>query len=299
MIASVLPREQTVRAADGRALHVIEDGDREGFPVLVHHGTPGAAEPFHRSWVDDADARGIRLIGYDRPGYGGSDADPGRSVADAAEDARTIADALGLERLATWGESGGGPHALACAALIPERLTAAAILCSPAPFDAEGLDWFAGQAQDNVDEHETALKGAEPLRRLLGPARQEMLAAEPEQMREGLGSLLSDVDSELVTGEVAAFLLAGIHNGLAPGLDGWVDDDLAFVSPWGFDPAQAGAVPVLLLHGVHDNFVPPSHARWLAERIPGVDAQVSDADGHLTLTMRRVPDVHAWLTEQR
>ena len=277
---------------------MIEDGDRSGFPVLVHHGTPGASGPFHRSWLDDANARGIRLIGYDRPGYGGSDPHPGRRVADAAGDVRAIADALGLGRFATWGASGGGPHALACAALIPERLTAAAVLCSPAPFDAEGLDWFAGQAEDNVVEHQTAQRGAGPLRLLLAPAREGMLAAEPEQMREGLGSLLSDVDAELVTGEVAAYLLAGVKNGLAPGLDGWVDDDLAFVSPWGFDPAAAGAVPVLLLHGVHDKFIPPTHARWLAQRIPGVDARVSDADGHLTLTMRRVPEVQAWLTEQ-
>jgi pimeloyl-ACP methyl ester carboxylesterase len=298
MIASALARTHTVSTPEGRALHVIEDGAGGGFPVFVHHGTPGAADPFYRSWVDDANERGIRLIAYDRPGYGGSDPHPGRRVADAAGDVRAIADALGLERFATWGESGGGPHTLACAALIPERLTAAAVLCSPAPFDAEGLDWFAGQAQDNIEEHETALRGAEPLRRLLAPAREGMLAAEPEQLREGLGSLLSDVDAELVTGEVAAHLLAGVHNGLAPGLDGWVDDDLAFVSPWGFDPADAGAVPVLLLHGVHDNFIPPTHARWLAERIPGVDARVSDADGHLTLTMRRVPEVQAWLTEQ-
>src|SRR5215212_10181043 len=150
-----MPSRHSVASGDGRTLHVVEDGDAVGLPVIVHGGTPGGAEPLHRPWVEDARERGLRLIAYDRPGYGPSTPRPGRTVADAASDTAAIADALGIERFATWGISGGGPHALACAALMPERVTAAALLASPAPFDADDLDWLAGQADDNVNEHRT------------------------------------------------------------------------------------------------------------------------------------------------
>ena len=289
-----MPATHTVSAADGRELHVAEDGDREGTPVVVHAGTPGGAEPLYAPWTEDARARGIRLIAYDRPGYGPSTARAGRAVADAAADVAAIADALGLARFATWGTSGGAPHALACAALLPERVTAAALLGSPAPFDADGLDWLAGQVDDNVREHRTAAEGAEPLRRLLEPAREGMLAADPDEMRAGLGSLLHPIDAELVDGAAAEYLLESMKHGLEPGLDGWIDDDRAFVTPWAFDPASVG-VPVLLLHGEHDRFVPAAHGRWLAERIPGVDARISDSDAHLSLALTRIAEVHEWL----
>jgi pimeloyl-ACP methyl ester carboxylesterase len=287
-------RRHDVQAGDGRRLHVTEDGDPSGHPVLVQPGTPGGAEPLFRLWVEDANARGIRLIAYDRPGYGPSTPRGGRVIADAAGDVAAIADALGIDRLATWGTSGGGPHALACAALLPDRVTAAATLGSPAPYDADGLDWLAGQAGDNVAEHTTAARGAEPLRRMLAPARAGMLAAEPAQMRAGMAGLLHPLDAELFDDEVSTFLLRGTQHGLAEGLDGWVDDDRAFVTPWGFDPA-AIEVPVLLMHGEHDRFIPVSHGRWLAGRIPTVDARISPDDAHLTLSIRRVPEVHEWL----
>src|SRR4051794_3715114 len=106
-----------VTAPPGRILHVHEAGDREGLPGVVHHGTPTDGALFGR-WVADAEQRGIRLIGYDRPGYGGSDPRRGRTVGDAAADTAAIADALAIDRFATWGISGGAPHALACAALL-------------------------------------------------------------------------------------------------------------------------------------------------------------------------------------
>jgi pimeloyl-ACP methyl ester carboxylesterase len=291
-------RTHTVSGPAGRTLHVAEDGDADGFPVLFHHGTPAGAEPFVLDWVEAASERGVRLIAYDRPGYGGSDPDPGRTVADAAADVEAIAGELGIERLATWGESGGGPHTLACAALLTGRITAVASLGSPAPFDADGLDWFAGQAEENVREHETAVEGEDPLRELLGPARDGMLAATGSHLIEELGSLMSDVDAAAVDERRADEILAHAQYGLAPGVDGWVEDDLAFVQSWGFDPA-AVKVPALLWHGVHDNFVPSAHGKWLAERIQGVDARISDADGHLSLTIRHVPEVFDWLLGHR
>lgn len=292
-----MPVTHDVSAGAGRRLHVVEDGDPNGWPVLVHPGTPGGAEPLLRAWVDDAHARGIRLVSYDRPGYGPSTPQPGRRIVDAAADAAAIADALAFDRFATWGTSGGGPHALACAARLAGRVSAAASLGSPAPFDAAGLDWFAGQAEDNVVEHGAAVEGVAALTRLLAPARNGMLGAEPAQMRAAMGDLLHPLDAALFDDEVSAFLLRGSQHGLASGLDGWVDDDRAFVTPWGFD-LTAIRVPVLLMHGEHDRFIPVAHGRWLAARIPRVDARISGDDAHLTLSIRRIPEVHEWLLKQ-
>jgi pimeloyl-ACP methyl ester carboxylesterase len=149
--------ERTVQGPDGRTLAVEEAGDPAGRPVLIHNGTPNSRLIY--APVDaDAKARGLRLISYDRPGYGGSSPHPGRTVADCAADVRAICATLGIDRLATWGISGGGPHVLACAALLPDLVVAAASLASPAPRGAEGLDWFAGMGQDNVDDFKVLLK---------------------------------------------------------------------------------------------------------------------------------------------
>ena len=143
--------QRTVRTTDGRVLAVEEAGDPAGRPVLVHGGTPGS-RLLYGPHVRDAAERGLRLIGYDRPGYGGSSPQPGRTVADCASDVRAICADLGIDRLAMWGASGGGPHVLACAALLPDLVAAAATLASLAPFDADGLDYFDGMAPENVDD---------------------------------------------------------------------------------------------------------------------------------------------------
>ena len=288
-----MPTTHRVTTADGRALHVVETGDTAGAPVLAHHGTPSGAEPVFAPWAESATKRGIRLIFYDRPGYGPSTPQTGRTIANAAGDAAAIADALGIERLATWGVSGGGPHALACAALLPDRISAAATIGSPAPYDADGLDWLEGQGEDNVVEHRTAAEGVEPLRDLLDPPRRAMLDAGPEQLADELASLLTAVDRDALRGDLAAYMLAASQHGLEQRHDGWIDDDRAFVTPWAFSPADI-RVPVKIWHGVQDRFVPASHGRWLAERIPGAEADISDDDGHVTL-MWRVPEVHEWL----
>src|SRR5256886_7389286 len=145
------PFQRTVRTPDGRTLAVEEAGDPSGRPVLVHNGTPNSRHLFGPDAADAA-ARGLRLIGYDRPGYGGSTPQPGRTVADCAADARAICTGLGIGRLAMWGVSGGGPHVLACAALLPDLVPAVAALASLAPYDAEGLDWLAGFGQAALDE---------------------------------------------------------------------------------------------------------------------------------------------------
>jgi len=288
--------ERVVRTADSRTLAVEEAGDLDGRPVLVHMGTPNSRRLYGRNVADAAD-RGLRLISYDRPGYGGSAPHPGRSVADCAGDVRAICAALGIDRLAMWGISGGGPHVLACAALLPDLVVAAASLASSAPYGAEGLDWFAGMGQENADDFRLLLADEDAARVKLEKDREEFLAASAGDLAQGLESLLSPVDAAVLAGELARYLTYSMHEGLAPGGQGWWDDSRAEAGPWGFDLAQT-SVPVLLLHGGQDKFVPFGHGQWLAAHIPGVEARLTDEDGHLTLLEHRVGEVHAWLADR-
>jgi pimeloyl-ACP methyl ester carboxylesterase len=284
-----------VTTSDGRTLRVHEGGDPGGLPVLVHHGTPMTGELF-APHAEDAERRGIRLIGYDRPGYGGSTTHEDRSVADAAADVSAIADALGLDRIAVWGISGGGPHALACAALLSDRVVAAASLASVAPADADGLDWSGGMGEANLEEFGATRRGRAALEAYLRGEAAGLLASDAEQLVAALETLLTPVDAAVLSGELAAYL-SGCMKDAVRGIDGWRDDDLAFVRPWGF-AVEDIRLPVLLWQGEQDRFVPPAHGEWLASRIPGVDARISADDGHLTLPARRVPEVHAWLMER-
>jgi pimeloyl-ACP methyl ester carboxylesterase len=274
---------------DGRSLQLYEIGDPSGLPVIVHHGTPGSGALYDR-WATP----GIRLISFDRAGYGGSTRNRGRTVAAAAADTEAIADELGLDRYATWGISGGGPHALACSALGGDRLIAAASLAGAAPWGAEGLDWLAGMGEDNVKEFDLVLAGEEALRPAAERDRTQMLALGADAMQEMFASLLGELDRAALTGALAAWMHATMEHGLAPGADGWIDDDLAFVAPWGFDVA-ASSRPTLIVHGSDDRFVPVAHGEWLAARIPGVEAWIDDENGHLTLLQNRVGEVHEWL----
>ena len=288
--------QRTARTPDGRTLAIEDAGDPAGRPVLVHNGTPNSRHLYGPAAADAA-ARGLRLIGYDRPGYGGSTPQPGRTVADCAADARAICAELGIERLAMWGVSGGGPHVLACAALLPDLVTAAASLASLAPADAEGLDWFDGMGQDNADDYRLLRTDPDAVRAKLESDREQALAASAADLAKMLQTLLTPTDAAILTGEFAEYLAYADREGLAPGTQGWWDDGVAHASPWGFELSAIG-VPVLLMHGRHDQFVPFGHGQWLAARIPGVDARLLDHDGHLTLETNRIGEVHAWLAER-
>jgi pimeloyl-ACP methyl ester carboxylesterase len=288
--------QRTVTTSDGRTLAIEEAGDPAGRPVLVHGGTPNSRHIFAPAAADAA-ARGLRLIGYDRPGYGGSTPQPGRAVADCAADVRAICADLGIGRLALWGISGGGPHLLACAALLPGLVSAAASLASLAPSDADGLDWFDGMGQDNVDDFKLQQTDKQAARAKLEEEREQNLAATGEDLAGMLKTLLTPADAAVLTGEFAEYLAWTGREGLAPGAQGWWDDGEAFSRPWGFE-LSAIEVPVLLLHGRQDQFVPFGHGRWLAERIPGVEARLLDDDGHLTLLTERIGEIHAWLAER-
>jgi pimeloyl-ACP methyl ester carboxylesterase len=285
--------EATVKTADGRTLAVEEAGDPGGRPVLMHGGTPNSRHLFGPDAADAA-AHGLRLISYDRPGYGGSAPNPGRTVADCSGDVRAICAALDIDRLAMWGISGGGPHVLACAALLPDLVAAAASLASLAPYGADGLDWFADMGQDNVDDFRLLFTDQKAARAKLEKDREEFLGTSASELADGLRSLLTPTDAAVLTGEVAEFMAYSMHDGLTPGAEGWWEDGLAHAGPWGFELDQI-SVPVLLLHGRQDKFVPFGHGQWLAAHIPGVEARLLDHDGHLTLTKDHLGKVHTWL----
>ncbi len=282
-----------VAAADGRQLCVEEAGDLSGPVSLVHWGTPNSRHHYGPI-ASKAAADGIRLVSYDRPGFGKSSPQPGRTVASCVADVQAVADALGVQRLVVWGISGGGPHALACAALLPDRVAAVATLASPAPFAAPGLDYFAGMGTGNAEDIRLLMEDPGSARAKWKRDREELLASTASQLAESLETMLSPVDRDVLTSGFADWMMAGFRDGLAPGDQGWWDDSVALRSPWGFDMASI-SVPVQVWHGRQDKFVPFQHGQWLARHVPGAHPQVSDHEGHLTLLENRIPEIHRWL----
>ena len=271
----------TVRAAGGRDLEVVVDGPDRGTVLLFHNGTPTAAT-HNPHIVNPAAKRGLRTVTYSRPGYAGSTQQPGRSVADAAQDTEAILDALGADRFVALGWSGGGPHALACAALLPERCMAAATMASVAPYGAAGLDWLAGMGPENVDEFGAAIKGEQPLIEFLEAAAPGLREVTGPEVAAALGGLVSDVDKSALTGEFADALAEAFRRAVSRGIAGWRDDDLAFIRHWGFE-LMSVRVPVAIWQGAHDLMVPYDHGRWLAANVAGAQARLLDGDGHLSL----------------
>ncbi len=289
-------QERSLSLGSGRRLQLVEGGDPRGVPVIALHGTPGS-RLLHPKHVEDAAAHGIRLIGYDRAGYGGSTPVPGRPVVDAATEVRAIADHLALDRVAVWGHSGGGAPALACAATLGRRIVAAASLAGVAPYPAEGLDWASGMGELNAEDFRLLVRDRAAWEKKVEKDREELLAANPEGLRTVLASLLSPVDRELLTDELARFLLLQAHEGLKHGPEGMRDDGVSQILPWGFDPASI-RVPLQLWHGAGDRFVPFAHGEWLASRLPGAEVHLEADEGHVSLFVRRIPEVQRWLASK-
>ena len=267
-------RERGVRTRDGLELCVREwGGDAAGPALIVHHGSPSS-----RLWCpgteDDRRALGQRVVTFDRPGFGRSAPRPGRTIADGAANALAIADALGLERFAVCGWSGGGPHALACAAILPERVTRALTLGAVAPADDPAFDFVAGMPEPSVVEFRAAMEGRQALARLVEPHLEHELALD-----EWLDALPSSDRAILRRPGMADFEAQNVREACRQGAAGWLDDDLAVVSPWGF-ALEAVAVPVRIWQGQDDVLVPAAHARYLADRIPGARLELVPGAGH-------------------
>jgi pimeloyl-ACP methyl ester carboxylesterase len=273
----------------GRSLDVRVAGPEEGVVLISHHGTPSSGLPF-APYVEAAAVRGLRLVTYSRPGYAGSTRVPGRSVADCAADTARIADHLGADRFYTMGQSGGGPHALACAALLPDRVISCATTAGVGPRNAAGLDFLAGMADENVEELSAAMEGGDALRLYLESNAEELRRATAADLADALGGLVSPVDVQALTGEFAEHATAMVHESISTGVWGWFDDDVAFVHPWGFELADI-RVPVTVWQGAQDRMVPFAHGEWLAAHVAGAKARLFDDEGHLSLIVGSFPKI--------
>jgi pimeloyl-ACP methyl ester carboxylesterase len=278
----------TVPAAGGRQLEVLAGGPEGGLPLVFHNGTPGGLVAFEPMTAAAAE-RGLRTVMYGRPGYGASTPQPGRRVADAAGDVAAVLDALGAEQFVSAGWSGGGPHALASAALLPERCLGAASIAGVAPHDAGGLDWLAGMAGENVAEFGAATAGEAELTAYLTAEAATLRDITGEQLVAGLGDLASAADQAVITGEFASYLAAAFRAALTSGIAGWRDDDLAFIADWGF-PLGAGA-PVTVWQGDQDMMVPFGHGKWLAASLPAARAHLIPGAGHLSLAVGQFAEI--------
>jgi pimeloyl-ACP methyl ester carboxylesterase len=275
---------RTLETPDGRMLAYATWGDPEGFPVLGLHGTPGCRL---NRWLDeDVYARaGIWYVTHDRAGYGRSDRHHGRSVADEVADVAALADELGLDRFGVTGGSGGGPHSLACAALLPERVVRAICVVGVAPFGAPGLeedDWLAGMDNENVKEVRKALAGEDvltPSLETLQKQWEERVAVDPSTVLDDFDVSESD-RAELARPEAQERIRETTFEQNVNGVGGWVDDDLAILKPWGFDVGTI-SVPVLVRYGLTDVLVPPAHGDWIAANVPGCLVEIETSAGHL------------------
>ena len=274
--------ERDVTLPDARVVHTFDtgaDSGASGLAVLWHHGSPqtGALPDPLRAAATD---RGIRLLCYGRPSYGGSSPHPGRSIGSAAGDVAQIADAAGVDRFATMGTSGGGPHALACAALLPDRVVATVTLAGPVPYTSD-FDWYAGMVAPQGPR--TAVEGREARARY----------AEVEEFDE---NCFSAADYDALEGAWASLGADAGRAGRA-GPDGLIDDDVALMSPWGFDPTKINA-PILLVHGGEDRVIPVSHSEWLVWRLPAAELWLRPRDGHISV-LHAVPVALDWLIAHR
>lgn len=275
--------------ADGRSLDVDVSGPDGGTPLVVHHGTPGERTQYP-PFAEAAAARGLRYVSSSRPGYGGSSRQPGRAVADCAADTAAVLDHLGARRCYTVGASGGGPHALACAALLPDRVQACGTVAGSAPFDAEGLDFLEGMGRENHEEFGAALAGPAQLQAYLERQAQTFAGVTGEQLAAALGDLVSAVDVAALTGEFAAYLAESVHRAVADGIWGWFDDDMAFTRPWGFGLHDIG-VPVVVWQGGQDRMVPFAHGQWLAAHLPSARVRLLPGEGHLSIAVEKFGEV--------
>lgn len=290
--------EATTRAvpgADGEMIRVEEFGEPDRKPVLVHHGSPGSRRLFRPDAELAAREFGLRLLSYDRPGYGGRPRRADRRIADAIADIRRIASALGIRRMGIWGFSGGGCYALACAAMLPELVTGAAVFASFAPYGSPGLDFCEGMSPESAGEVELFFTDRATARQHWHQDADRLFAtaSTPEGWMTRWGDAAGTDDAR--SWEVACHLAASVRDSLADGDDGWWDDWTAVLTPWGCD-LTATRVPVRLWHGARDRGVPVVHGRWLAAHVPGIVAHLSESEDHANVEHNNKEAAYAWLS---
>jgi pimeloyl-ACP methyl ester carboxylesterase len=289
----------TLRLPDGRRLAYAEWGDPAGRPIVNCHGTPGCRLNRHPN-QDLVRTTGARIISFDRPGYGQSTRLPGRRVVDVVDDVARLADHLGLDRFAVVGGSGGGPHALAVAALLGDRVTRAACVVGVAPYDVLGDEWFTGMDPMNVKEFSWALEGEQRLHEELTREDEEMRARVADDPSTVLGAFdLPEADRAVLRrADVATVIRESSVEQSANGVWGWVDDDIAFTTTWGYDPSRI-TVPTAVWWGTADVLVPPQHGEWLARTVPGAVARVRADGGHQPDPDKDVVLLNGWLLDGR
>lgn len=270
-----------VRTPDGRSLDVAVSGPDDAVPLLFHHGTPSSRVPFRSMQRATAD-RSLRLVTWSRPGYGSSTRRPGRRVVDDADDVAVLLDHLGVGRCVVAGWSGGGPHALASAARLPDRVAGVLCIAGAAPWDGTGLDFLAGMGEQNLEEFAAARAGETELRAYLERDAAGLRTVEAEGIVAEMASLLPPVDRAALTSEYGEDLATSLRESVRTGADGWLDDDLALVDDWGFlvDDVQT---PAFVWQGHEDLMVPVAHGRWLAQHLPHAVPHLLPGEGHLSV----------------
>jgi len=270
--------EGTAKVRDARTLAFVQRGAEDGVPVIVCHGTPGSRRSRHPD-PEMYRRHGVRMVAYDRPGYGASDPNIGRSVADAASNIEAIADELGLDRFAVVGGSGGAPHALACGALLEERVLRVGALVTPAPSDTDDFDFYEGLAEVNVREFGAAVQGREAIEAFIQPYV-DQLRTDPDAVIEEIVSELPEVDREIASREgFRSIMRESFAEAARQGVRGWADDDLAFAKSWGFEPEDVHA-EVRLWQGELDVLAPRTHGEYVASRLPNARFELLEGGGH-------------------
>jgi pimeloyl-ACP methyl ester carboxylesterase len=266
---------------NGRRVAYETWGDPDGLPIVDLHGTPGGRLIRYPD-NDRLAETGALVITYDRAGYGLSDRHPGRSVVDCVGDVSAIVDDLGIDRFTVMGGSGGGPHCLAVAARLPERVIRCRCIVGGAPYDTEGLNWLAGMDPENIKEFGWALEGEARLRPELEREAATMIERAESDPAGLLGEFeLSDADrAALESPIIQRVIRESTPEMFVNGVWGWVDDDLAFVKPWGFDISEI-EVPTEVWYGETDVLVPAAHGRWLAANVPGAEVVIQHDEGHM------------------
>lgn len=279
------PQDFEVRSLDGRRLLAEVAGPEDGALLIWHGGTPGCRRlPYW--WHEEGAVRGLRHVSYSRPGYEGSDRMPGRTVADCVADTVAFADALGADTFYVFGSSGGGPHALACAALLPERVRAAVSVSAIGHPDAPGLDWSKDMAKENRDELAALRRGPGDLEEYIEGKAQEMREIETiEDLRAGVeeGDLHSQTDREVMVDRMLEYQLRANGLPISTGIWGWFDDEMAlWGSDWSFD-LQSIEVPLSIWQGGDDRMVPVNQGEWFAEHLPGAEFHLLPEEGHISI----------------